>query len=144
MGRYEGVLICVWRQPPTLAALEAVRVAFIAMSEDHPNGVGLFGVAEEGMPTIGALERRIVSDLFADLGRRALFVASVVEGDGFWASTARSVMTAIGIVARRPCPLKLFRHAAEAAEWQSRFPTGAAAAPLTEAVERCRAAMGPR
>ena len=144
IGCYEGVLICIWRDAPTVGALETVRAAFTVMTDELPSGAGVLGVAEEGMPMIGAIERRITGELVSVLGRRALFVATVVEGDGLWASTARSVMTAIGIVAHRPCPLKIFRHAREAAEWQARFPTGAAPVALSEAVERCRAAMGRR
>jgi hypothetical protein len=141
IGRYEGVLICVWRDAPTLAALETVRRAFVAMVEERPAGVGVVGLAQEGMPTMGSVERQMASALFGDLGRRAYYVATVIEGDGFWASTSRSVMTAISIVAHRPCPLRIFRHTAEAAEWQTRFPGGASVSLLCEAIERCRAEM---
>src|SRR4051812_36336532 len=52
VGCYEGVLICVWRDAPTVAALEAVRAAFTVMTEERPGGAGVLGVAEDGMPTI--------------------------------------------------------------------------------------------
>jgi hypothetical protein len=141
IGRYEGVLICVWRDAPTLATLDTVRRAFSVMLEVRPGGAGVLGVALQGMPTLGNAERQATSAMFADLGRHAYYVASVIEGDGFWASTSRSVMTAISIVAHRPCPLRIFRHVTEAADWQSRFPGAAAAPLLCEAVERCRAQM---
>jgi hypothetical protein len=141
IGRYEGVLICVWRDAPTLAALETARRAFAAMIEERPAGAGVLGVAEEGMPPLGSVERQQASAIFSDLGRRAYYLATVIEGDGFWASAARSVMTAISIVAHRPCPLRIFRHVADAAEWQTRFPGGASVPLLCEAIERCRAQM---
>src|SRR5262245_60002535 len=53
VGCYEGVLICIWRDAPTVAALETVRMAFTVMTEERPGGAGVLGVAEEGMPTIG-------------------------------------------------------------------------------------------
>jgi hypothetical protein len=83
----------------------------------------------------------MASVIFSDLGRRAYYVATIIEGDGFWASAARSVMTAISIVAHRPCPLRIFRHAADAAEWQTRFPGGVSVSLLCEAIERCRSQM---
>jgi len=143
VARYEGVLICVWREAPTLAALETARRAFCAVLDERPAGAGVIGVAEDGMPTMGAVERQMASSIFGDLGRRAYYVATVIEGDGFWASTSRSVMTAISIVAHRPCPLRIFRHVAEAAEWQTRFPGGSSVSLLCDAIDRCRAQMGP-
>jgi hypothetical protein len=95
----------------------------------------------DAMPALGNAERRMTGAMLADLGRHAYYVASVIEGDGFWASTARSVMTAISIVAHRPCPLRIFRHVAEAADWQTRFPNAAGVPELCDAVERCRAKM---
>jgi hypothetical protein len=144
IGRYDSVLICIWRETPTLAALETVRRVFTGMIEMRPGGAGVLGVAQDGMPTMGTDERRATSTMFADVGRYAYYVATVVEGDGFWASTSRSVMTAISIVAHRPCPLRIFRQVNEAAEWQTRFPGAVAVPLLCDAVERCRALMDRR
>ncbi len=144
LGRYEHVQICVWRKAPTVHALEVVQRTGEALSAANPGGIGIMGVAEEGMPIMGSEERRMSIKMLSETAAHVAFYGCVIEGDGFWASAARSTMTAICLVARPSYPFRIFRYPGDASTWQSRFPTGVSPIGLTDTVERLRAQMGPR
>jgi hypothetical protein len=137
---FRDVLLVIWRQAPTLAALDDVHEAARQLTEAAPDGIGVLGVAQAGMPMIGAVERRRAGDLLKEFGAHIRALASVIEGSGFLAGTTRSVMTAITLMARPPSPVKIFATVAEAVAWQAPL-VGARAAELAAATEELRRKM---
>lgn len=144
VGRYGMVVICAWRKTPSLRTLDVVRRTAAEVLVEYPGGIGSIAVAEQGTPLMGAAEREASSKLLSDFTRTTLFAAMTIEGDGFWSSSARSVVTAISVVARVPFPVRSFRYVNDATAWQARFPGTPSSFALADAVERCRAKMGPR
>lgn len=136
---WNDLLLVCWRKAPTLAALDDVHEATRRLLIAHPDGVGVLGIAQSGMPMIGAAERKRAADLLKDFGKTMRFLASVIEGDGFWAGTTRSVMTAITLMARPPCPTKIFSTVTDAAGWMA--PSLGAPAPSALSIERAVIAM---
>ncbi|MBC7170806.1 MAG: hypothetical protein H5U40_00175, partial [Polyangiaceae bacterium] len=47
--------------------------------------------------------------------------ATVIVGDGFWASAMRSTLTALTLVVRPPCPQRTFADIGEALGWLGEF-----------------------
>ncbi|HEY7954551.1 MAG TPA: hypothetical protein VII38_04625 [Polyangia bacterium] len=135
---HELLLVC-WRQSPTLAALDDVHEATRRLLVAHPEGVGVLGIAQSGMPMIGAAERGRAADLLKDFGKKMRCLASVIEGEGFWAGTTRSVMTAITLMARPPCPTRIFSTVSDAAGWMA--PSLGAPATSALSIERAVVAM---
>ena len=144
IGRYGMVVICVWRMLPTLRKLDAVRRATGEALVEYPGGIGSIGVTEQGTPLMGAAEREAASKLFSDFRQTTRFAAMAIEGDGFWSSSSRSMVTAISLLARVPFPMRSFRYVSDATAWQARFPGTPSPYALADAVERCRAKIGPR
>jgi hypothetical protein len=116
-GSCDQSVIIVWRTPPTVQALSDLRAIVIEQLQEYPRGIGILGIAEPGMPMLGAAERKVSGDLLALFGPRFRAIATVIEGHGFWAGATQSVMTAISLIARQPCPLRIFRSIGEALAW---------------------------
>jgi hypothetical protein len=119
LATWHSLQIVVWKQAPTVTALTDVYKATEALLVHHPDGVAVLGIAQSGMPLIGPEERKLAAAQLKDFGARMKCLCSVIEGDGFWAGATRSVMTAIMMVARPPCPVKTFARVDEAAAWQA-------------------------
>jgi hypothetical protein len=137
VGTLDNTLLVVWRDTPTLEAFKRVNAAAARLAERCPDGIGTFGVAPANMPLLGSAERKEASALLERFGGQLRAVASVIEGTGFAASATRSVMTAISVLARSPCPLKIFGSFDEGVDWYTArvdIPPPA----LRQAIERMR------
>jgi hypothetical protein len=74
-------------------------------------------VIEPGCPFLDSTQRREMEDYYARFQQHLRGVAQVVEGGNLWSVTARSVMTAMRLVQKRPYPTKVFSDVEEGAEW---------------------------
>lgn len=120
-GVYGNCLVNVWTGP-TRADLLAVFDEFMSeASSKHADGVVLFVVIEPGSPLPSAAERKAGEATYARWGPHFRAVAQVVEGNNLWAVTARSIMTAMRLVQRRPYPTKVFSDVREGATWTEQY-----------------------
>jgi hypothetical protein len=120
-GTMRNLLVCLWRDTPTLEALDGVLQATRALIARCPTGIGVLGVAPGDMPLVGGAARRRAVAMLAETGGHVRCMATVIEGSGFRAGATRSVMSAITLLARQPCPAKIFGDVDEAATWQARL-----------------------
>jgi len=83
----------------------------------HPHGVGVLRWVPAGSPGPDDAVRGRVIELFTEFGERLLGFATVLEGSGFWASGARSVLTDIARRGDFSAPLVVLDDADEGARW---------------------------
>ena len=110
-------VIVIWRTPPTVRALGELRDLMLELLVQFPRGVGILGIVEPGMPLLGSAERKVAADLLTTYGSQLRAIATVIEGHGFWAGATQSVMTAISLIARQPCPMRICSTLDEALVW---------------------------
>lgn len=111
-----NVHLSLYLTTPTVSLLDVDQRHHEALAK-QVGGTVVLTVARHGLalPDDGA--RRRAAEL---VRHNATFVrrsASVIEGDGFWASAARSAVTAVFVFARQPYPSRVFGLVDEAAAW---------------------------
>jgi hypothetical protein len=138
----DNSVIMIWRVAPTVRALGDLRDIILELLGQFPRGVGILGIAEPGMPMLSAAERKFASDLLTTWGSQLRAIATVIEGHGFWAGATQSVMTAISLIARQPCPMRIFNTIDEALVWYTPHVADqgghGSSAPLRQAIEAIR------
>jgi hypothetical protein len=115
VGSLWNLLIVVWEGAATDGAVESVDRAAQRLLDTFPSGIGILGVAE-GLD-LRANERHQCKPLVERHGARLIGQASVIEGNGFAAVTARSVLSTINLVLRHPCPRRIFSTVDEGVSW---------------------------
>jgi hypothetical protein len=80
---------------------------------------GVLTLADENVPIPGSDVRAASSRLMRELTPHLQAGATVVGGDGFWASAVRSFLTAVYVVAKQPCPTKAFASVQDASVWMA-------------------------
>lgn len=125
--------ILVWRQPVTLERFERQRAAVRELALRYPEGIGLFCVIGEHVPPPEAELRKSSIQMIAALGARMRGVVCVIEGQGFRASTTRSVLGGMALLLRGNAPpTRIVSHASEAAKWLPQHGVGASERDLIE------------
>lgn len=98
----------------TLTALESVQER---MLRSQTGGTLLLTMIDPSVPLPTDDARAIIVDAFKRMASRNAAAATVVRGDGFWASAVRSTLTALNLVVRPGCPQRTFAHVDEAIDW---------------------------
>ncbi len=119
VGSLWNLLIVIWQATPTALALEGLSRVAEELLMRFPKGIGVVAVASAELPLLAAAERQQGGRLLADHGPRLLGLATVIEGHSVVAGTARGVLTAINMVRKQPCPLKIMGTIDEAAAWMA-------------------------
>jgi hypothetical protein len=118
------------------ADIVAVTNAGVALGRKHPGGIVAFSIANGGVK-LPDEDVRVAAAREMDRVRRLnRCAATVIEGTGFWAGAARSVVTAINLLGRPGFPTRVFGDVRTAAEWAQAFadPSDGAAEAITTAV----------
>lgn len=125
-GRYgfwsfRNVAINVWLQPPEVIAVERLIGLTRHMIAANPGGFSAVHYVPGGMalPTGDARQALVRLSSASDHGIACVGV--VLAGGGFWASTVRSAVTGIQILARVEFSIRIAASVAELLTW---FPRG--------------------
>jgi len=121
LGSYGNCIIHDWSGPARPEEMEALTRYTMRAAEAWPRGLSMLVVIEVDCPMPTGDEKRALEKYFLDSADHLKAVAYVAEGTGLWASMARSVMTAIRLVRRRPYPTKVMSDSAEGIEWLRPF-----------------------
>lgn len=117
IGAYGEVCVVVWNCKPTVVLFEEQRSALVECARRYPQrAMFLCVVAANSEPPespIRAASAKMLRDLATDI----LACACVIEGTGFRASIARSVLTGMSLVARSKVPLAFFEDVPRAVNW---------------------------
>lgn len=123
IGAFANVHLCDYRGELTLEALEAANQHHRNLMTRFPRTFVL-GQARPNLPLPVSQVRQRAAVLIEENRTHVEGSALVVDGTGFWASAARSVMTASFAIARQPYPSKCFATGVEAGTWLATLPAG--------------------
>lgn len=121
LAAYGNCVINNWYDQPAAGQMANFDAFIGKVAQQYPDGILLFVLVEPGTPILSAEERKEMEAIYAKWSPKTRAVAQVVEGGNLWSLTARSVMTALRLVQRRPYPTRVFSEVGEGAEWTSQY-----------------------
>jgi hypothetical protein len=117
IATFEDCIITTWSGDAELVQFTSLEDFTLTFAAGCAHGITLLVVVEPGTPFLDSSQRRQAEGYYERFQPILRAVAHVVEGGNLWSVTARSVMTAMRLVQRRPYPIKVFSDVAEGAEW---------------------------
>jgi hypothetical protein len=139
IGQLRDTCLSVWRAKPAPQTFSLQRSELVRVVRQFPGRASFVCVIEETCPPLDETLRRASVEMMGQLGKDLRAVACVIEGTGFKASIARSVLVGIQLLLRSPVPIRFFRSMEEAAPWLQGHPT--AARDLVQALHALRASF---
>lgn len=113
---WENLVLAVWGESPALASMEAIHRSHLEVLERRAS-VGHL-VLVEGTPKMPSPEARDHAARYSSQSRMSA-IAIVLDGEGFWMSAARALLTTVLFVTRNEAPTKLFSRLEHAVTWQA-------------------------
>jgi hypothetical protein len=122
-GYFRNCGISIWAQTTSgvTRALAKQDELITFLNAGYPDAVMLITVICPGnrIPTSG--QRKEIEAFFEQWVKNWRAVVMVAEGNDLWSVTARSVMTALRLVQRRPYATKIFSETTDASQWASKY-----------------------
>jgi hypothetical protein len=116
---WNDVLITIWHQSVELYAIHRLHDGVNELLRRYPS-IALLGVSRPQVTMVpGQAERRLLADLLHEHGSQLRCIASVILGEGFISAAKRTVLSTISMVARQPCPLRMFADLGTASDWMA-------------------------
>ena len=115
---WRNVAFLIFRDQLTRETLQAAHDCTIKHALNYGKMLS-FVYGESGLRLPSEEDRKLAAELRVEITDSILQESVVIDGGGFWGSTARSVMTAVLIFARNRVPTKVFGSVEEAADWQA-------------------------
>lgn len=113
-----NVFINVWHIDCTYEAVVGLARDLDELASRSTGPVGMLGVS---LPSASILPKRGSNEVFAEAfrehGHRLACLGSALLGDGFVASAKRATMAMLCLLARQPCPVRLFASIDDTASW---------------------------
>src|SRR5262245_56209818 len=102
-----NLLVVRYRLPHMASTMVALEEAHAARRKLSPGGVAMLNVLDYGTPLPNDDMMLVAAKTFRRIADGNACAATVVSGVGFWASAARSALTALTMLARPACPSKV-------------------------------------
>jgi hypothetical protein len=128
-------LVTVWIGEPTPPRLLAIAEQLCQVAERNDGHVFMYNVITPTTIMPSAKGRAALQEQFAVMRGRLSALAIVLEKTGIQGQLARTVLSSIISVARRPFPMRVFGAGAEAATWLVAQGARASVAALTSNAE---------
>jgi hypothetical protein len=120
LAEVSGHFVAIWRSGVTKPLFEWQRYCLVETLQRHPKGAGFVCVIEPTCKPPDDELRRASADMIANNEARLRCVAVVIEGDGFRAAIARSVLSGMVLLfPNRRVPVSYFSNVRDATEWVS-------------------------
>ena len=143
LGELGPLCIALWRGAVTREHFDRQAAALAQVVARHPGRAGFMCIVEPGATPPNEELRRASAEMIESHAERLVFVAAVIEGTGFQASVARSVLTAISLfIPRRKTRTAYFSSAAPAASWAREHASLPKENEIVAFVEELRAKLG--
>ena len=117
LSTWYNVTFLLWSDIATARAVERVQRVTKRMIERYPNGHSNISFVLNGVGPPADEARVLLARSFDSRVSTLKCLATITEGDGFWASTLRSSVTNMGISSGSQLQLRLHRSIEEAAQW---------------------------
>jgi len=111
------IVVVQFRDKVSAEVLRAVESSQERVHRTHRGGTLLLTMIDSSVPLPTEDARAVIVDTFKRMAARNRAAATVVRGDGFWASAIRSTLTALNLVVRPACPQRTYAEVDEAIEW---------------------------
>lgn len=115
--QWRNTLVTHWFAPVSSAALDECERASFDLAGKYAEGIVVFNVIDYGIPMPTTEVRKRASAVLASTGEHVRCTATVVRGDGFWASAGRAMVATITLFSRARHPHKVFATPTEGAQW---------------------------
>jgi hypothetical protein len=117
VGGERSFFVVQFRKAITSQALAHLESAHEARRKVSPRGLAMLSLVDPGVPLPTDDMKMACARSFRRLAGHNVCSATVIGGVGFWASAARSTLTALTLLARPACPAKTFGDVASAIAW---------------------------
>lgn len=118
LGEIGPLSVAVWRSGVTRETFDRQSAALRSVVNAHPGAAGFLCVVEPGAKPPDEELRKASAQMIAAHGDRLVLAAAVIEGSGFQASVARSVLTTIAMfVPGLRTKVSFFSSVNDAAPW---------------------------
>jgi hypothetical protein len=126
MATIGPLTLAFWTRKPTPERFEIQRASLAADVARRPGEALFLCVITEPVDPPDEAERLASARMISDLGRDLVACAGVIEGRGFRAAVARTVLSGIARLIHSPTKLGFFDEVEPACEWLEKFsPSGA-------------------
>ncbi len=115
--QWRNVLFTHWFGPVSEFGLAACERASFELASRHPQGLVVFNVIEFGLQIPSTAARKKASAVLNATAEHVRLTATVVPGEGFWASAARAAIATITLLSKARHPHKVFATTDDAARW---------------------------
>jgi hypothetical protein len=114
---WQNIMIACWSKRAEGHSIERIARLRESMADAHPEGVSvIYLIANEaGLPTAEA--RAGVRQLMARFSKQRACLAIVIQGEGFWASGMRAVITGVRLLVPIKFPMGVFAGVDAVAQW---------------------------
>lgn len=114
------VCVVIWRDAVVRSRFEKQKQGLAAVVEKNPGSAAFVFVVEPTAAPPDEQLRKASMQMIADHQERLRCVAGVIEGTGFKAAVARSVLSGITLLlGKREVPISYFAKVGEATRWVS-------------------------
>lgn len=117
LSQYRNLSIMVWVGRADGAAIQRVRVLSHQLIAKYPDGHSNVTIILNGCPPPTEEARVAFNYVFDGRISDLRCMAMVLEGEGFWASALRSMVTGVRNVTANTFTVKLFSELGQASEW---------------------------
>lgn len=117
LATWRNVLLNVGKGNPSEEFMAQVQQHAEDLLSQYPDGIAMMLLVYDGGGVPGGQGRGRATQMLREIGPRLQALAAVIEGAGFWASAARSVLTGLALMSRTRFPLRSFAGTNEAARW---------------------------
>jgi hypothetical protein len=114
---WKNITVAVWWAQPDPAIVARFSRVTELRRQQHPTGMSNVHLIKSKIALPDAETRQAMVELMRELGPSLAGSAVVVGGDGFWASTMRSVITGMRVLTPRSYEMRLHSSIAEVVEW---------------------------
>lgn len=114
--QWRNVFLSHWSAPVSLEGLTASQEGSFDLATRHDK-VMVLNVVEYGLQIPAPEVRRKASSVLAATAGHVSAAATVLPGEGFWASAARAAVATITLLSRVGHPHRVFATTSDAARW---------------------------
>ena len=114
---WRNLAFVVWTGPATSANVGVLDQISARYRDQHPEGTSGVHIVRGGIPLPSTEAREALVRLSNDYAASLAAVGVVIGGSGFWASTMRSVVTALRVLGSRTFEMRIHGKVDEIVDW---------------------------
>jgi hypothetical protein len=114
---WKNLFLLVWLGESDIANVARLAQSTASIHERHPEGVSAVHILHGSVKLPDTETRAALLQLSNQYATRLGGIAVVLRGSGFWASTMRSIVTALRVVGARDLDMRIHASVEDVAEW---------------------------